>query len=75
MSTLFLCGSTNSEGVRLARNVQRATGRWDRLVLMGDTHDAFEIIAADIDGDGDLDAVGTATVGGGFYWWENLGRL
>ncbi|MEZ4338733.1 MAG: phosphopantetheine-binding protein [Sandaracinaceae bacterium] len=36
MSTLFLCGSTNSEGVRLARNVQRATGRWDRLVLLDD---------------------------------------
>lgn len=36
MTTLFLCGSTNGEGVRLARHVQLATGRWDRLVLLDD---------------------------------------
>jgi acetyltransferase-like isoleucine patch superfamily enzyme len=36
VSTLFLCGAGNSEGVRLARAVERASHRWDRLVLLDD---------------------------------------
>ena len=36
MSTLFLCGAGNSEGVRLALAVQRHTREWDRIVLLDD---------------------------------------
>ncbi|MBX3248684.1 MAG: hypothetical protein KF901_16020 [Myxococcales bacterium] len=36
MSTLFLCGATNPEGVRLAIHVSRATQRWERIVLLDD---------------------------------------
>ncbi len=36
MSTLFLCGAGNSEGVRLAMILQREQGRWDRIVLLDD---------------------------------------
>jgi sugar O-acyltransferase (sialic acid O-acetyltransferase NeuD family) len=36
MSVLFLCGAGNSEGVRLAINVERAAHRWDRIVLLDD---------------------------------------
>lgn len=36
MSTLFLCGAGNSEGVRLALVVERSHHRWDRIVLLDD---------------------------------------
>lgn len=36
MSTLYLCGAGNGEGIRLALRVQHATARWDRLVLLDD---------------------------------------
>ena len=37
MKTLFLCGAGNPEGVRLARKVNRAQKRWDRMVLLDDS--------------------------------------
>jgi acetyltransferase-like isoleucine patch superfamily enzyme len=36
MRTLYLCGATNPEGVRLARRINRDLERWDRLVLLDD---------------------------------------
>lgn len=36
MSTLHLCGVGNGEGIRLALQVQRAIGCWDRIVLLDD---------------------------------------
>jgi sugar O-acyltransferase (sialic acid O-acetyltransferase NeuD family) len=36
MSTLYLCGAGNSEGVRLALVVNRREARWDRIVLLDD---------------------------------------
>ena len=36
MNTLYLCGSGNPEGVRLARKINRARGRWDRIVVLDD---------------------------------------
>lgn len=36
MSTLYLCGAGNSEGVRLALRVNEAHPRWDRIVLLDD---------------------------------------
>ncbi|MFL5520966.1 MAG: phosphopantetheine-binding protein [Gemmatimonadales bacterium] len=36
MRTLYLCGAGNSEGVRLARVINRHESRWDRIVLLDD---------------------------------------
>jgi sugar O-acyltransferase (sialic acid O-acetyltransferase NeuD family) len=36
MSTLFLCGAGNSEGVRLALSIERVLHRWNRLALLDD---------------------------------------
>ena len=36
MKTLYLCGAGNPEGVRLARKINRARGRWDRIVVLDD---------------------------------------
>ncbi len=36
MSTLFICGAGNVEGVRLARRVNEAERRWDRIVILDD---------------------------------------
>lgn len=36
MTTLYLCGASNPEGVRLALAINRAEQRWDRIVLLDD---------------------------------------
>ncbi|MBI3667466.1 MAG: hypothetical protein HY236_14775 [Acidobacteria bacterium] len=36
MTTLYLCGAGNSEGVRLAQVINQKQGRWDRLILLDD---------------------------------------
>ena len=36
MTTLYLCGAGNPEGVRLALNINRAQSRWDRIIVLDD---------------------------------------
>ena len=36
MRTLYLCGASNPEGVRLALRVNEARARWDRILLLDD---------------------------------------
>ncbi len=36
MNTLYLCSVGNAEGIRLALTVNRAQGRWQRIVLLDD---------------------------------------
>ena len=36
MSTLYLCGAGNGEGIRLALQVNRANQRWQRILLLDD---------------------------------------
>lgn len=36
MSTLYLCGAGNSEGVRLAQTVNQHQSRWERIVILDD---------------------------------------
>lgn len=36
MTTLYLCGAGNSEGVRLAAAVNRRRNRWDRIAVLDD---------------------------------------
>jgi hypothetical protein len=44
---------------------------WTKRTVDADYDGARSIIAADIDGDGDLDVVGTAWIAGMVSWWEN----
>lgn len=52
MPTLYLCGAGNSEGVRLAVTVNRALGRFDRVVILDDdaTRHGRELIGVPIAG-------------------------
>jgi len=36
MTTLYLCGAGNLEGVRLALNINKTNSRWDRIVILDD---------------------------------------
>jgi sugar O-acyltransferase (sialic acid O-acetyltransferase NeuD family) len=36
MTTLYLCGAGNPEGVRLALTINRTQSRWDRIILLDD---------------------------------------
>jgi len=36
MTTLYLCGAGNPEGVRLALNINRSQSRWDRIIVLDD---------------------------------------
>ncbi len=36
MTTLYLCGGGNSEGVRLALSINLKQGRWDQIVILDD---------------------------------------
>ena len=56
MPTLYLCGAGNSEGVRLAATVNRALGRFDRVVILDDdaTKHGRELIGVPIVGPLDL---------------------
>ena len=36
MTTLYLCGAGNSEGVRLALTINEKRGRWNQIVLLDD---------------------------------------
>lgn len=36
MTTLYLCGAGNAEGVRLALRINREQARWDRIVVLDD---------------------------------------
>jgi hypothetical protein len=48
---------------------------WRKHVIGGEFHNAFEAIAVDLDGDGDLDVPATswATPAGRVVWFENSG--
>ena len=47
---------------------------WKRHVISSDFPSGFEAVAADLDGDGDLDAVATAFRLGMIAWFENPGN-
>jgi hypothetical protein len=48
--------------------------KWDKHTIVGEFAKAFEVIAADLDADGDLDVVATAAdKEGQIAWFENTG--
>jgi hypothetical protein len=46
---------------------------WAEHIVDGDFDSATSVCAADVDGDGDLDVMGTAFWNGDITWWENRG--
>ena len=46
---------------------------WKKHIIADNFPQAFEVAAADLDGDGDIDVVATAEVGGAIVWFENPG--
>lgn len=55
MTTLYLCGAGNSEGVRLALTINRKQSRWDRIVLLDDDPQTHGRIILDVKVVGSLD--------------------
>lgn len=49
-----------------------ANGNWARTDLINNFNYAYHAQAVDMDGDGDLDIVGSAQTDEAIYWWENL---
>ncbi len=52
-------------------NVDGVGGAWTRHLVADNFASARHVIAADLDGDGDLDLVGAAAVADAIVWWEN----
>ena len=48
---------------------------WSEHLIDGDFDGAESLFAADIDSDGDIDVLGTASVGDKIVWWENVDGL
>jgi hypothetical protein len=46
---------------------------WTERTLRGDFEGAISVFAADVDGDGNTDVLGTARDGDEIAWWENSG--
>jgi len=47
--------------------------RWGKHTIAADFPQGFEVVAADLDGDGDQDVVATAAENGQIAWFENRG--
>ncbi|KPJ70532.1 hypothetical protein AMJ52_09835 [candidate division TA06 bacterium DG_78] len=45
---------------------------WTEHTINGDFNGAWAVYAADIDGDGDIDVLGTALEADDITWWENI---
>ncbi len=57
MTTLYLCGAGNSEGVRLALTINRKESRWDRIVVLDDDHHKHGRMILDVEVVGSLDVL------------------
>jgi sugar O-acyltransferase (sialic acid O-acetyltransferase NeuD family) len=55
MTTLYLCGAGNSEGVRLALTINRKERRWDHIVILDDDPQKHGRIILDVKVVGSLD--------------------
>lgn len=56
-----------------ANREQPAAGFWKRFVISTNCKGAYDVVLADFDGDGDLDAGAASYVGNTVAWYENPG--
>lgn len=63
MTTLYLCGAGNSEGVRLAQRVNAVERRWQRIVLLDDDAQKHGQNLLGVPIEGPIDALASAPAG------------
>jgi hypothetical protein len=63
--------SYNGDDVRWWENVDGSGTNWDEHVVSNSFNGARSVFASDIDGDGDTDILGAASLGWDITWWEN----
>ncbi|MDA1056027.1 MAG: VCBS repeat-containing protein [Planctomycetota bacterium] len=66
---------SNRDGLLLwfAHPGENVTGMWKRYVITSDCPNAYDVVLADIDSDGDLDAASAGYVSHTLAWYENPG--
>ena len=62
--------SSGDHKIALYRNADGDGRRWLQTIISGTAHGASSVFAADLDGDGDLDAVAAAETGSTVKWYE-----
>ena len=63
--------SYNGDDVRWWENVNGSGTNWDQHVVSNNFNGARSVFASDVDGDGDTDILGAASLGWDITWWEN----
>jgi len=66
----FLSESYGEDNVTIWENMDGDGTYWRKVVIQEDFSNPGEAFAADIDGDGDIDAIASAYTGGEILWWE-----
>ncbi|MGB0384626.1 MAG: FG-GAP-like repeat-containing protein [Ardenticatenaceae bacterium] len=56
-------------------NTNRAGTSWTEHLVEGNFERPYSVVAADVDGDGDMDVLGAATGANEITWWENTNGL
>jgi len=63
--------SYNGDDVRWWENVNGSGTNWDEHVVSNSFNGARSVFASDVDGDGDTDILGAASLEWAITWWEN----
>lgn len=66
-------GAFYDDDVAWFENTDSAGGSWTRHDIAADFDGVYFVNTFDIDGDGDQDVLGAASVAGDIVWWENRG--